>query len=80
MKIYVLNYENGKRDAMEIESTKARHIRHNFRSSILYYGRLYCGDLIFNNRESALAAWNKRYYSDALNPAEIEWKSEVECI
>lgn len=80
MKIYVLHYENGKRDAMEIESTKARFIRHIFRSSILYYGRLYCGDFIFNNRESALNAWNKRCCPDALNPAEIDWKLEVECI
>lgn len=79
MKIYVPNYENGKCDAMEIESTKARYFRHIHTSSILYDGRAYCGDFIFNNRDSALNAWNNRYCPDTLNPNDIKWRMVVDC-
>lgn len=46
MKIYVPHYENGKRDAMEIESTQSRLIRRPSEGTILYYGRCYCANLI----------------------------------
>lgn len=79
MKIYVPVYENGKRDAIEIESTQSRLIRRPGGGTILYYGRCYCASLIFDNRDDAFNAWNKRWNPSALNPNNIEWRMVVDC-